>query len=254
MRWSEIINEASTPKEVVNCYDCTSSEEGMIEIGGRWLASHNQPIEKTLRGINLKNVKSKHGPLLFHGTIAGDITHFKDGSWFSAEPYTAITHASFWKAISMGNEAFIYVCNATYKNPDMNPRWEPGHEGKGDIKNFYAETDYDAIIWKDTRDVIMPITDLYNIRSGDQITILKKWEVKTIDVSETVIKKMIALHKEGKDPLDGLHEPKEEKKPGPNDKWVVVDPGLSPLEKGDFIDQEHYEEFKDYIEVEPIHS
>lgn len=238
MRINEILIEALTPEDQVVVYQNTDNpDQGAIVIGGRILP--NQDIGHTLRNISLKNVRSPHGPLLFHGSSNGDITKFHDQSWLSAEPVTAITHAQFW---AYSGKAFIYVCSAKIRNPIYNPDIVPGAEKPGEIDRLYkANPDKDAIIWKDTKDSILPKTDLYNIKFGYQIQILKKWEIIEKDVSQ--------------DEWDHIfkNKPLPKKTIDPSKDHVVIEPGLTPFEDGEYITQKEYDEYKQYgLKAKPI--
>lgn len=236
MRWNEIISEAKTPKDQVTIYVSSESQRSLVEIGGRVLGDGNWDIKHTLRNINLKNVRSQHGPLLFHGSIS-QIGHFHDHSWFSAEPQTAITHAEFWRSLSMGSECWLYVCNAKFSNAYYDKPFTPGDEAAGQLAAFYEEhPNIDAIVWKDTKDVVMPTTDLYNIRSGDQITILKKWSIVSEEVTDADLDTL----------ANGGDLAKPEARKVDKAEWVVVDPGLCPVEAGDQLTQGEYEEYSEY--------
>lgn len=239
MRWNEIISEAKTPKDQVILYFSTESDRSLIEIGGRVLGDGDWNIKHTLRNINLKNVRSPHGPLLFHGSIS-QINRFNDQSWFSAEPQTAITHAEFWRGLTGGRECWIYVCSATFGNADYSKPFVPGDEAAGEVAAFYeAHPDVDAIVWRDTKDVVMPTTDLYNIRSGDQVVILKKWSIVSQDVTDADLDAIAA----GGDP----QEPEAEgQRKVDNAAWIVVDPSLNPVNAGDEITQAEYEMYEPY--------
>lgn len=243
MRYYEFIVEALTPEERVVFYQNTDNpEQNAVVIGGRVLNNVNLHDRHTLRNINLKNVRSPNGPLLFHGSIDGSINRFHDNSWFSAEPFTAFTHATFWQGVTGGRESFIYVCSAKIRNPIMNPDAVPGEEGQHEISNLYKNNPgSDAIIWENTKDVIMPKTDLYNIRSGGQIQILKKWEIVEKDVSQ--------------DEWDHIFKGKAlpKKEVDPDKIYKVVEPGLSYFEMDQPISQAEYDEFKQYgVKVSPL--
>lgn len=243
MRWNEIISEAKAPKDHVIIWTNDDDTRTVIEIGGRILTDHDHGFQHTLKGINLKNVRSPHGPLLFHGSVR-TIDHFHDMSWFSAEPYTAITHAEFWKGLGHGKDAYIYVCSARLTSPLVNPDMVPGHEKSGDVERLYkANPNADSLLWKDTKDVIMPKTDLYNIKSGNSVTILKKWTIETNTVSDEDLDNIAA----GGEPGAPIPEPRR-----PNTPWLVTNPGLTPFEEGSYITQDEYEQFGDHLEAKKV--
>lgn len=238
MRYYEFIVEALTPEERVIMYKNLDDEDQYaLVIGGRVFNNENLYTSNTLRNINLKNVRSTNGPVLFHGSESENITKFHDQSWFSTEPFTAFFHATW-----MGRESFIYVCSAKIRNPIMNPDIVPGEENENDISDLYEKNpNADAIIWKNTRDVIMPKADLYNIRSGNQIQILKKWEIITKYVYQ--------------DEWDHIFKgkPLPKKEIGADKIYKVTQQGISTFNIDQPISQAEYDRFKDYgLKVVPL--
>jgi hypothetical protein len=236
MRYSEIIGEALSPREEVVIYS-TDGDKYATVMGGR-IVDRVGNIEQTLKNINLKNVRSPNGPLLFHGSISGDITKFNDYCWLSAEPNTAITHAEFNRALSMGKTSNLFVCYTTASNPLVNPDIVPGKEKPGQLEELYRQNpDKDCLLWKNTRDVVMPITDLYNVRYGKDVVILKNWSIRSERIS----------HDEWEAIMSKGEYPDEHKKSRAKVATLTVDdPALTHYMSGDKITPQEYEEYKDY--------
>ena len=255
MRYSEIIGEALAPDNKVTVITDVDTDEAYVMIGGRiikslgTLGTYGQKLNYTIKNTNLKNLRpSGKGPLLYHGTGL-KFDDFAGYTWLSSEPITPTFHAEFtanrYKDIKHKDAgAVIMVCEVTYTNPFYDPPIVPGQETYEDLKSIYDQG-YDAIIWRNTRDAnAFDQADLYNIPSNSQIKVRGRLEMVTRDMDTFEIEELIAKSKSGATPKSKPIDKKFSHK--------VIDPGLSPLEKGDYITPDQYKEYEDFIKAARI--
>tara|TARA_R110002153_G_scaffold12261_9_gene46128 strand:- start:1726 stop:2415 length:690 start_codon:yes stop_codon:yes gene_type:complete len=224
MRISELL-EALTPVEAVRVIFAPDKSGAMI-IGGRVLRDERITIPKVFNKLNLKNVKNPGpGPLLFHGSI-DKFSKFNNRSWFSADPMTASWHAG-WKGYLPNVTKYMYVCTADLGRVSLNKDIIPGEETQKQLKLIY-DSGYDSILLKGVSDAeVGPKTDLYNIKLGEQVKILKTWVITFEDVSKQKFEEIIS----------GNIIPRPH---------TVDDPGLTEFKAGDKISQQEYDNNKEY--------
>lgn len=193
----ENINEAFTPDntKIYSIEDINDGDRSAMIIGGRVLDTTKMAepeIFSSFTKINLKNINvPKNVPLLYHGS-GSKFSKFKNNSWFTNHPFLAQAHSSM-NSLGMGDE-YIYVCVATIKHPLINPdHFTPGHEDhNNDIVKFYKKNpQYDSMIWKNSPDAGMGNQDIYNIRDGSAVKILKRWKVEYVEVSSEDFDKIV---------------------------------------------------------------
>ena len=228
--------EAITPEEQVKMVYGPGERWAMI-IGGRILTGTKLvTIAHSFNKLNLKNVKNpSRGPLLFHGTIS-KFGKFNDRSWFSTEPLTAGFHAAFGTR-GLQVDQYMYVCAANLGKIAVVTDITPGKESQKDIDRIYAKG-YDSFVIKNVSDAgVGPNTDLYNIKDGSQVKILKRWLITDEDAdSEENFDRIIAGEK-----------PKKIEKPQDlNLPYIVDDPGLTPFKAGQRISKDDYLSAQDY--------
>jgi|TARA_R110000823_G_C15784767_1_gene485518 hypothetical protein len=224
MRISELL-EARTPVEAVRVIFAPDKSGAMI-IGGRVLRDERITIPKVFNKLNLKNVKNPGpGPLLFHGSI-DKFSKFNNRSWFSADPMTASWHAG-WKGYLPNTTKYMYVCTANLGRVSLNKDIIPGEETQKQLKLIY-DSGYDSILLKGVSDgEVGPKTDLYNIKLGEQVKILKTWVITFEDVSKQKFEEIIS----------GNIIPRPH---------TVDDPGLTEFKAGEKISQQEYDNNKEY--------
>lgn len=214
------ITEAVSPEEVVRTISSESGQEILI-IGGRVISGEKiQSVNNAFKKINLKNVRAPQGKrLLFHGS-GYKFDKFDKMSWFSTEPFTALFHSSFSSAVGYTKEQYLYVCYADVSNVYDSSDIVPGKEQVEDLKKIYKQG-YDAIKLTDVSDAgVGPKTDIYNIKNGDDVKILKRWPILHSEVTDEEIEKIIS----------GELSPKDiesNRTAGVEYDYVITDPGFT---------------------------
>jgi len=231
MKISEI-TEAITPDETVNTFSGPSGQEILV-IGGRIISTDkHQTVNNAFRKINLKNVRApKNKNLLFHGS-GYKFDKFKNMSWFSSEPFTPLFHSSFSSTIGFTKEQYLYVCYADVSSVYNSSDIIPGKEQIEDLEKIYNQG-YDAIKLTDVSDAgVGPKTDIYNIKNGNDVVMLKRWPVLHSEVTDEEMKKIMSgdLSPDNVDSkgTDGIKY-----------DYVITDPGLTYFDVGEKVtDQE----------------
>jgi hypothetical protein len=224
--------EAITPEEKVRVIYSPGERWAMI-IGGRILTGTKLiTLGQSFNKLNLKNVKNPGpSPLLFHGTIE-KFDKFNDLSWFSTEPLTAGFHAAFG---TRGHQVdqYMYVCAANLGKIATVTDLTPGKESLKDIDRIYSKG-YDSFVIKNVSDAgVGPNTDLYNIKDGSQVKILKRWLITDEDTDTEEEFDQIISGKTVKKPVVDQDLP-----------FTVDAPGLTQFKHGQKISKDDYENAK----------
>jgi|688.fasta_scaffold02972_27 hypothetical protein len=227
--------EAITPEEKIRMIYSPGERWAMI-IGGRILTGTKLiTLGQSFNKLNLKNVKNPGpSPLLFHGSTA-EFNKFNDRSWFSTEPLTAGFHAAFGTRGNPFVDLYMYVCAAKLGKIAVVTDITPGKESLIDIDRIYSKG-YDSFVIKNVSDAgVGPNTDLYNIKDGSQVKILKRWLI-TDEVTDT------------EEEFDQILSGRTVKKPDVDQDlpFTVDDPGLTQFKHGQKISKDDYEIAKSY--------
>jgi hypothetical protein len=222
--------EAITPEEKIRMIYSPGERWAMI-IGGRILTGTKLiTLGQSFNKLNLKNIKNPGpSPLLFHGSTA-EFNKFNDRSWFSTEPLTAGFHAAFG---TRGHQVdqYMYVCAANLGKIATVTDLTPGKESLKDIDRIYSKG-YDSFVIKNVSDAgVGPNTDLYNIKDGSQVKILKRWLITDEDTDTE--EDQIISGKTVKKPVVDQDLP-----------FTVDDPGLTQFKHGQKISKDDYENAK----------